>query len=74
MELHSFAVRNECLTVFIASLCDIDKAIEAKNLNEYPLEEIVPELYSEFLPLCSEALVDQLLPHQHGINYAVCLK
>jgi hypothetical protein len=37
--------------VLKASLYEINKAIEAKDLNEQPLEEILPEQYHEFLPL-----------------------
>jgi hypothetical protein len=39
------------LSVFKASLYDINKAIEAKDLKECPFEEIVPEQYHEFLAL-----------------------
>jgi hypothetical protein len=44
-------VRKGRLMVFKASLYDINKAIEAKDLKERPLEDIVPEQYHEFLPL-----------------------
>jgi len=43
-------VKKGKLAVFKATLYDINKAIEAKNLNEHPLKEIVPEQYHEFLP------------------------
>jgi hypothetical protein len=49
-------VKNGKLTVFKASLYDINKAIEAKDLNERPLEEIVPEQYHEFLPSFNKVL------------------
>jgi hypothetical protein len=51
-------VKKRKLRVFKASLYDINKAIEAKDLKERPLEEIVPEQYHEFLPLCSTVLAD----------------
>jgi hypothetical protein len=44
-------VKKEILHVFKTLLYDINKAIEAKDLKECPLEEIVPEQYHEFLPL-----------------------
>jgi len=46
------------LTIFKASLYDINKSIEAKDLKERPLEEIVPKQYHEFLPLFSKVLAD----------------
>jgi hypothetical protein len=49
--------------VFKASLYDINKVIEAKNLKECPLQEIVPEQYHKFLPLFSNVLADRLPPH-----------
>jgi len=57
-----------------ASLYDINKAIEAKDLKERPLEEIAPKQYHEFLPLFNKVLADHLPPHQPGINHEVCLK
>jgi hypothetical protein len=44
-------VKKGKLTVFKASLYDINKAIVAKDLQERPLEEIVPKQYHDFLPL-----------------------
>jgi hypothetical protein len=38
-------------TLFKASVYDINKAIEVKDLKERPLEEIVPEQYHESLLL-----------------------
>jgi hypothetical protein len=51
-------VKKSTLTIFKASLYDINKAIEGKALKERPPEEIVPEQYHEFLPLFSKALAD----------------
>jgi hypothetical protein len=56
-------IQNRKLTVFQASLYDINKAIEAKDLKEHPLEEVVPEQYHEFLPLFNNVLADRLPPH-----------
>jgi len=67
-------VREERLSVFKASLYNINKAIEAKVLKEHPLEEIVPEQYPEFLPLFSELLPDGLPPHLSSIDHEVNLK
>jgi len=62
-------VKKGKLTIFKASLYDINKAIEAKDLKERPLEEIVPKLYHEFLPLFSKILADRLPPHRPSINH-----
>ena len=62
------------LTVFKALLYDINKAIEAKDFKERPLEEIVPEQYHESLPLLSKVLADPLPPHRPSIDHEVRLK
>jgi len=49
-------VKKGTLQVFMASLYDVDKAIEEKDLKEQPWEEIIPEQYHEFLPLFSKFL------------------
>ena len=67
-------VKKGKLTVFKASLYDINKAIKAKDLKEYPLEEIVPEQYHEFLPLFNKLLGDRLPPLQPEIDHEVRLK
>jgi len=46
------------LSIFKASLYDINQAIQAKNLKERPLEEIVPKQYHDFIPLFSKVLAD----------------
>jgi len=56
-------VRKGRLTVFKALEYDINKAIEAKDLKERPLEEIVPKQYHEFLPLFNNVFADRLPPH-----------
>jgi len=66
-------VKKGKLTIFKASLHNINKAIAAKYLKERPLEQIVPEQYHEFLPLFSKIVADQLPPHRPGINHEVRL-
>jgi hypothetical protein len=56
-------VKKERLTVFKASLYEVNKAIEAKDLKERPLEEIGPKEYHEFLPQLNKILADRLRPH-----------
>jgi hypothetical protein len=67
-------VKKGKLTVFKASLYDINKAIEAKDLKECPLEEVVPKQYHKFLPLFNKVLAVRLPPHQPGIDHEVQLK
>jgi len=67
-------VKKGKLKIFKASLYDINKAIEAKDLKERPLEEIIPKQYHEFLPLFSKVLADRLPPHRPGIDHEVRLK
>ena len=62
------------LKVSKASLYDVNIAIEANDLKERPLEEIVPKRYHEFLPLFNNVLADCLPPHQPGIDDEVRLK
>jgi hypothetical protein len=42
------------LTIVKASLHDINRAIEAKDLKEKPLQEVIPQQYQEFIPLFSK--------------------
>jgi len=69
-----WTVKKGKLTIFEASLLDIHKAIEAKNLKECPLEEIVLVQYHEFLPLFRKILADRLPPHRPVIDHEVRLK
>ena len=55
--------------VFQASLHDINKAIEAMDLKEHPLKEIVPEQYHALLPLFSKVLADRLPRDWPGIDH-----
>jgi hypothetical protein len=67
-------VKKGRLTVFKASLSDINKAIEAQDLKERPLEEIVSKQYHEFLLLFNKVLADRLPPHCPVIDHDVRLK
>ena len=58
----------------IASLYKIDEAIEANDLEERHLEEIVPKQYHESLRWCNMVSADCLTPHRPGIDYEVCLR
>jgi hypothetical protein len=69
-----WTVKKGRLTVFKASLYDINKAIEAMDLKERPLEVIIPKQYHEFLRLFNNVLADRLPPHRPGIEYEVRLQ
>jgi len=62
------------LTFFKAWLYDVNKAIEAKDSNKQPLEEIISKQYHEFRYLFSHVLAYRLPPHRLGINHEVHLK
>jgi hypothetical protein len=67
-------VKTGTITVFKASLYDINNAIEAKDLIEHPLEEIVPEHYHTFLPLFHMLLADRFPLYGPEIDHEVRLK
>jgi hypothetical protein len=56
-------VKRGRLTICKPSLYDINQAIEAKDLKEKPLEELIPKQYHEFRPLFGKVLADRLPPH-----------
>jgi len=64
-------VKKGKLTVFKCSLDDIKKTIQANNLKEHPLEEIVPTQYHELLQLLIKVIKDWLLLHRLGIDHQV---
>jgi len=64
-------VTKQWLTVVTASLYNINKAIEAIDPTEWHLEEIVLELYHEFLPLFYKVLPDHHPPNWPGIDHEV---
>lgn len=57
-----------------ASLYDINKAIEANNVQECPLEKIVHEQYRKFLSQFGKILTNWLPPHRSSIDHEVRLK
>jgi len=67
-------VKNGKLTVFRASLDEINKAFERNDLKEHPLEKIIPKHYCEFLPQFCMVLDDSVPPHRPGIDHEVRLK
>jgi len=66
-------VQKRKLKLFTASVYDINKTIEAKDVKERPLEEIVPRQYHEFLPVFNTGLSDGHPPHLLGIDHEVHL-
>jgi hypothetical protein len=64
-------VKKAKFTVFKASLYEINKAIEAKDLKERPIEEVVPKQYHEFLPLFNKILTVRLPAYRPGIDHEV---
>jgi len=69
-----WTVNKEKLTGFKVSLQDLNKAIDAKDLKERPLEEVVHKQYYKFLPVFNKVLADRLPPHPPGIDHEVRLK
>lgn len=65
---------NGKLTEIEVSLYDINKAIEANDLKEQPLEEIVSKQYNELLRLFNIVSADRLPPHHPGIDNVLQLK
>lgn len=59
------------LTMFRASLYDMNEAIEAKDLKERRLKEVIPKQYHQFPPCFSKILVDRLPLHRPGIDHEV---
>jgi hypothetical protein len=57
--------------IFKVLLYAINKAMEEKNWNECPLEEIVPKQYHQFLRLYSNIMADRIQPHRPCINHEV---
>jgi hypothetical protein len=61
-------------TLINASFNDINKAIENKECQEKPLEEVFPKQYHELLPLFGTVLADKLPPHRRNVDHGVGLK
>jgi hypothetical protein len=49
---------------YAVTLYEINKALEAKDLQEKPLEEIIPKEYYKFLPLFIKVIAEMLRLHQ----------
>jgi len=62
------------LVVSQASLCNINKAIEGRTPEEWPMEENIPEHYHELLPVLIQDLPNHLPLHRPGIDHEVRLK
>jgi len=67
-------VKRGNLTIFKASLSDTNKASEAKDIQERPLEEVIPNQYHALLPMFSMVLADRLPPHRPNVDHEVRLK
>jgi hypothetical protein len=61
-----FMIRNkkEKLKVYAVTLYEINKALEIKDLQETPLEQLIPKKYHEFLPLFDKVIAERLTPRQ----------
>ena len=57
-------IKKEKLKVYAITLYEINKALGIKDLQEKPLEEVIPKEYHEFLPLFSKVIAEALLPHR----------
>jgi len=66
-------VKKRKLSIFKALLYNINKAIEANNLKEWPLEEIVLTQFYKFLLLFSKVVADWHPLHWPGIDHEVHL-
>jgi hypothetical protein len=42
--------KKEKQTVYVVTLYEINKALEVKDLQEKPMEQLIPEEYHEFCP------------------------
>jgi hypothetical protein len=69
-----WTVKRGKLTIFKASLYDINMAIQAKDLKEKPLEDVIPKQYYEFLTLFNKVVADRLPPHRPNLEHEVRLK
>jgi hypothetical protein len=49
-------IKKEKLKVYAVTLYEINKALGIKDLQEKPLEEVIPKEYHEFLPLFSKVI------------------
>jgi hypothetical protein len=64
-------VKKEKFQVYAITLYKINKALETQNLQENPLEKVIPNEYQEFLPLIIKVIVETLSlhrPYDHKIK------
>jgi predicted aspartyl protease len=57
-------IKKEKLKVYAVTLYEINKALGIKDLQEKPLEEVIPKEYHEFLLLFSKVIAETLPPHR----------
>jgi hypothetical protein len=50
--------------VYAVTLYEINKALGNQDLQDKPLEEVIPKEYHEFLPLFSKVIAETLPPHR----------
>jgi hypothetical protein len=63
--------KKEKLKVYVVTLYEINKALEIKDLQEKPLEKLIPKEYHEFLPLFHKVIAERLpplKPYDHKIT------
>jgi hypothetical protein len=57
-------IKKEKLNVYAMTLYEINQALGIQDLQEKPLEEVIPKEYHEFLPLFSKVIPEILPPHR----------
>jgi hypothetical protein len=66
-------VKGEKPKVYAITLYEINKALGIKDLQEKPLEEVIPKEYHEFQPLFSKVITETLPLHQ-PYNHIISLQ
>ena len=61
------------LKVYAVTLYEINKAFGLKDLQEKPLEEVIPKEYHEYLQLFNKVIAEQL-PLHHLYNHKIVLQ
>jgi hypothetical protein len=57
-------IKKEILKVYAVTLYEINNALGIKDLQEKPLEEVIPKEYHEFLLLFSKVTAEKLPPYR----------
>jgi hypothetical protein len=65
--------KKEKLKVYVITLYKINKVLEVKDLQEKPLEQLIPKEYHEFLPLFDKVIAERLALHR-SYNYKITLQ